>query len=240
MDLGAIMNLGDVGGIRAANTGNTRVTFMDAPPESQIRRSSKQRSEKPSAPRRHQQRTSSAKQRKRQPGEHRVRGGATPTALHPASPARMDATSSRHRRHRQPPSPAPDRPLATRPSAGPEVRSASLPPSSLTRDLVRRIQQSTATAAETSGRRPFFMDEVLGSRPVVSQYSEDVIMEAIELSRDALRPAAGRAILEDERSLELRREGQMSISNAATLGKTPQLAKPGYQVSAERSTATWF
>ncbi|KAI0375877.1 hypothetical protein BV20DRAFT_20703 [Pilatotrama ljubarskyi] len=209
---------------------------MDAQPGLHIQRSSKQPSEKPSGSRRHQQRTSSAKQRKGQSNEHRVRGGATPTALHPASPAHMDATSSRHRRHRQPPSPAPDRRLATRPS---EVRSALLPPSSPTRDSVRRAQRSAAIDTETPRGGAFFMDEVLGSRPVVSQYSEDVIMEAIELSRDALRPAAGRSILEDERSLELRREGRISNPSPTTLGKTPQPTKQGYQVSAERSTVTW-
>ncbi|KAI9000803.1 hypothetical protein BD414DRAFT_451489 [Trametes punicea] len=233
MNLDSIVNPGDIGGIRTATAVDSRV--MHAPPVSQIRRSTKPRSEQSPGTGRHQQRTLSAKvQRKRHTDEHRVRGGATSSTLHNISPARMDATSSRHRRHRQPH----DRPSGALPAAR-QGGSIPSPSSSPAKDLLRRAQQCAATDTDASGRRPFIMDLILGDRPVVSQYSEDIIMEAIELSRDALRPAAGTPTLADARSLELRWEGQADEVFTAASGNSPQLMSAGYQVSAERTTATW-
>ncbi|KAI0650521.1 hypothetical protein C8Q79DRAFT_1006776 [Trametes meyenii] len=207
---------------------------------SQIGRSAGPRAETPAGTRRHQQHPATAKKRKRMPDEHRVRGGAKPTTLHrtPAS-ARMEATSTRHRRHRQPPSSADDRPLGLRAALG-KTRSAPGPPSSPAQDLLRRARRSAASGVDAFGRRPTVMDVVLASLPVVSRYSEDVIMEAIELSRDALKPAAGTSVLE-ERSLAPAWDGRAAISRTARVaGRTPQLLPhAGYQVSAERSTAVW-
>ncbi|KAI0335688.1 hypothetical protein GY45DRAFT_1366755 [Cubamyces sp. BRFM 1775] len=248
MDLDLIMNSGDIGGIRTATPANTRV--MDAPLAAHYRRSTRQRSEKPSGAGRHQlQHTPPTKraQRKRLPDQHRyrARGGAKPTTLPVLSPARMDATSPRHRRHRQPPSPPADRPLGSRRSPHHHSRSKTMPPSSPAKDLLRRAQQSAAKGADALGRRPFVMDLILGSRPAVKQYSEDVIMEAIELSRDALKPTAGLHAPEDGRRAELRggwRSAGLGSCTAAG-GGSPQSAtcmmNPGYQVSAERSTAVW-
>lgn len=90
------------------------------------------------------------------------------------------------------------------------------------------------------------MDVILGSRPAVLQYSEDVILEAIELSRDALRPAAGSLDPEDEddRSFATPR-GDGRSTNAGTAcmhdSLTPRrVARAAFQVSAERSTAVWI
>ncbi|KAI0638399.1 hypothetical protein C8Q77DRAFT_429699 [Trametes polyzona] len=253
MDLGTLVNPGETGGIRTANTGNPRVTDMATPPRSQIRpNTAKQRAEKPPGPRRHHQRTSSAKQRKQQPDEQRVRGGAKPSTLSSTSPAHVGATSPRHRRHRQPPSPAGDRPLGRTRTPPRQGRSAATPPSSPARDLLRHAQRSAATDTDVTGRRPFVMDLILASRPVVSRYSEDVIMEAIELSRAALRPTAGIPVPSEDagedacRSSVLRWDARTVYPGAGGGlmgdGKTPQqLAEGGYQlpVSAERSTAVW-
>ncbi|KAI0772139.1 hypothetical protein BD413DRAFT_548658 [Trametes elegans] len=229
MDLGALVNPGEIGGIRTANTRDS-TRSMDAAPTSQThapshtqQRSPRLRAEKKQpGPRRHQQRTPSAKPqpRKRLPDEHRVRGGATPTTLPNGSLARMDAASPRRRRHRPPPPPAGER--ARRPAVG----------------------------TDAYGRRLCIMDVVLGSRPAVARYSEDVIMEAIELSRDALRPAAVRLLhppppgepAGHSSSLLglLRDRGTDDTSGAPSGSRTPQRANAGYQVSAERSTAAWW
>ncbi|KAL7282572.1 hypothetical protein ACG7TL_004043 [Trametes sanguinea] len=240
MDLDSIMNPGDTGGIRTANT--IESSFMNAPPVSQMRRSTRPRPEQSPGTGRHQQRTSPAKQQRKRPNdEHRVRGGAkynnTP---HNVSPARMDATSTRHRRYRKPPSSAGDRPPSAQETTH-QTQSAPKPSSSPAKDLLRRAQQSAATDVDSLGRRPFIMDLILGGRPVVSQYSEDVIMEAIELSRAALRPAAGSFSSADERSVAMLREERPEAGEFSTAasGKLPQLANAGYQVSAERTTAIW-
>ncbi|OJT05356.1 hypothetical protein TRAPUB_3797 [Trametes pubescens] len=241
MDLRSIVNPGDTGGIRTATSGTSSVTVMDASPGSQIRRS-KQRSEKPSVSRRHPERTSPAKC-KRAPDEQRMRGGAKPSMLQPPTPpARKGATSSRHWRHRQPP--APDRRLNTR-TPPRQAKAPAMPTPSPAQDLLQRAQRSAATETDAAGRRPFVMDVILGGRPAVLQYSEDVILEAIELSRDALRPAAGPLDPEDEddcSSATPRGDGRSA--NAGTAGmhdKTPRrVARPAFQVSAERSTAVWI
>ncbi|KAH9850800.1 hypothetical protein C2E23DRAFT_299979 [Lenzites betulinus] len=240
MDLGTIVNLGDPGGIRTATTGNSRVTGMDVPPVSQIRRSTKQRPETSSGPRRHPQRTPSTKRRKGLTDEQRARGGAQPSTRLNTAPARKGATSSRHRRHRQPQSPTGDRPLVAR-TPPRQARSAPKPPSSPAKDLLRRAQRSVATATDASGRRPFIMDVILGSRPVVSEYSDDVILEAIELSRDALRPTAGPPDPAHAPSRALRRGARSANSGTASLmDGTPLRAKEsGYRMSAERSTVDW-
>ncbi|KAI0660776.1 hypothetical protein C8Q70DRAFT_912642, partial [Cubamyces menziesii] len=220
----------------------------DAPLAAHNRRSNSQRSEKPPGAERHQlQHSSPAKraQQKRLPDQHRyrARGGAKPSTLPTVSPARMDATSSRHRRHRQPLSPPADRTPVSRRSPHHHSRSKTMPPSSPAKDLLRRAQQSAAKGADALGRRPFVMDLILGSRPAVKQYSEDVIMEAIELSRDALRPTADLHAPEDGRRAELRGDWRSAGSCTAAVGGSPQSAtcmmNPGYQVSAERSTAVW-
>ncbi|KAI9068507.1 hypothetical protein FKP32DRAFT_139518 [Trametes sanguinea] len=246
MDLDSIINPDDAGGIRTANTIDSRA--MDAPPVSQMRRSTRPRPEQSTGTARHKQRTSPAKQQRKRPNdEHRVRGGAKYNnalhcvRLHNVSPARMDATSSRHRRNRKPPSSAGDRPLSAEETTRPPTSNAPEPSSSPAKDLLRRAQHSAATDVDSLGRRPFIMDLILGGRPVVSQYSEDVIMEAIELSRAALRPSAGPFSSADERSAmprEERPEEAGEFSTAAS-GKSPQLANAGYQVSAERTTAIW-
>ncbi|KAI0832645.1 hypothetical protein BC628DRAFT_336022 [Trametes gibbosa] len=216
---------------------------MDASPTSQIRRSStKQRSEKTSEPRRHPQRTPTAKRRKQLTDGQRVRGGVHPGALPSTSSPHTGATSTRHRRHRQPLSPTADRPLVTR-TPPRHARSAPKPPSSPAKDLLRRAQRSAASATDASGRRPFIMDVILGSRPAVSHYSDDVILEAIELSRDALRPTAGAPDPENARSLALRKGGRTVNSGTASLMEQTPLrgAKArGYRMSAERSTVDWI
>ncbi|EIW61662.1 uncharacterized protein TRAVEDRAFT_69966 [Trametes versicolor FP-101664 SS1] len=218
------------------------VTIMDASPGSQIRRS-QQRSEKPSAPRRHPERTSPAKRKRLPDTEQRMRGGAKPGTLPPTPPARKGATSTRHRRHRQPP--APDRRLNTR-TPPRQARSPAMPSPSAAQDLLQRAERSAATETDAAGRRPCVMDVILGSRPAVLQYSEDVILEAIELSRDALRPAAGSLDPEDElddrRSATPRGGGRSTYAGTARMhDKTPRrVARAAFQVSAERSTAVWI
>ncbi|KAI0677324.1 hypothetical protein C8Q78DRAFT_83355 [Trametes maxima] len=239
MDLGPFVNPGETGWIHTANTVNPPA--MGPESTSQIGRSAGPRAETSMGTRRHQQRPATAKQRKRVPDEHRVRGGAKPTTLHTLSSAHMEATSSRHRRHRQPPSSAGDRPLGPRAAAG-KTRSAPGPPSSPAQDLLRRARRSAAAGVDAFGRRPTVMDVVLASLPAVSRYSEDVIMEAIELSRDALRPTAGVSSLEERSLAPAWDERPAAISRTArAAGKTPQLPVPyaGYEVSAERSTAVW-
>ncbi|CDO73766.1 hypothetical protein BN946_scf185015.g94 [Trametes cinnabarina] len=228
MDLDSIMDPSDAGEIRTANTVDSRV--MDTPPVSQIRRSSRPRTEQsPGTGRHRQQRISPAKQQRKRPSDkHRVRGGAKYNTLHNVSPALMDATSSRHQRHHKPSTLADEQPATATPK-----------PSSPAKDMLRRAQQSAAVDAESLGRRPFIMDLILGGQPVVSHYSEDVIMEAIELSRAALRPAAGTCTSADELSLDLRGECQAGEFSTAPSGTSPPSMNAAYQVSAERTTAAW-
>ncbi|RPD66945.1 hypothetical protein L226DRAFT_608216 [Lentinus tigrinus ALCF2SS1-7] len=120
------------------------------------------------------------------------------------------------------------------------VASASLPPSSPAKDLLRRARATAAADTDWLGRRPFIMDLVLGNRPVVPYQNEDAVLEAIALSEAALRPVRGVYNLEDYRSLELYWEAQAaSLHGAAGDEISQHLPVPEFQLSAERSTVTW-
>jgi len=81
------------------------------------------------------------------------------------------------------------------------------------------------------------MDVILNARPPVTEYSEDILMEALELSQAAL--PREHYDFGDEDSLEQYWADQASLWRGAGLDQMHYPSDKRYQVSAERSTVYW-
>ncbi|OBZ77130.1 NADH dehydrogenase [ubiquinone] iron-sulfur protein 8, mitochondrial [Grifola frondosa] len=120
-------------------------------------------------------------------------------------------------------------------SAGPAV--AHPPPLSPAKDLLRRAQQSAEVDTDWLGRRPFVMDLILNARPPVSAYSEDILMEALERSRTP-RPR-GEYMFGDPGALDAYWADQAAVWRGVAVDRMDFPSGIGYEVSAERTTASW-
>ena len=108
--------------------------------------------------------------------------------------------------------------------------------------LLRKAQQVAEADAALLGRRPSIMDVILNSRAPVSQYSEDIVMEALERSEAAF-PVKHDYVFDDNG------DGvEQYWADQATLWRgmesddeVPQVSdlRNRFQESAERSTASW-
>ncbi len=230
---------------------------MRTPPTSQALRNARQSADlspesrlsdgaRASSPSKSNTRAPQRHSRRRTNKQQHLRGGAKAATLNNDPSKRTHTTSSRHIRNRQPATRAiraadhSDTPQATEVAVSRPVASASLPPLSPAKDLLRRAQATAAADTDWLGRRPFIMDVVLGNRPVSPQHREDAILDAIELSKAALGPGRGVCRLEGDRSLQLYGEAQALSSRwAAGCEISQHILIPEYQVSAERSTVTW-
>lgn len=111
------------------------------------------------------------------------------------------------------------------------------PPHSFAKELLRSAQEIAEAKTDWLGRRPFIMDVILDSRLPVSEYSEDIIMEALELSEAAI-PGGSDYAFTDGESLDAYWTTQRSLWRGVAVQRTSPTLSGQYQVSAERSTAS--
>ncbi|KAI0940158.1 hypothetical protein AcV5_001339 [Taiwanofungus camphoratus] len=114
---------------------------------------------------------------------------------------------------------------------------SALPPSSPARELLRRAQQTAEVDTDWLGRRPFVMDVILNAMPPVSEYSEDIVMEALERSQ-AVFPRDD-YVFDDQESLERYWADHAALWRGVAVQPAHYPSSKRYQVSAERSTASW-
>ncbi|OCH96007.1 hypothetical protein OBBRIDRAFT_830601 [Obba rivulosa] len=120
------------------------------------------------------------------------------------------------------------------------IASGSLPLSSPSpaRDLLKRAQQGAEADAASSGRRPFIMDIILDSRPPVSAYSEDVLMDAIERSHAFARGREREYVFTDRYSLDSYWADQAALWRGVADEAMNYPSAKRFRTSAERSTVS--
>lgn len=113
------------------------------------------------------------------------------------------------------------------------------PPPSLAQELLRKAQQVVDLNTDDAGRRPCVMDVILNAKPPVFQYSEDIVMEALERSAAALPRQRVAYVVEDGGILDQSSGDQVALRQEIAVHEVHYLPGKRYQVSAERSTASW-
>ncbi|PCH40858.1 hypothetical protein WOLCODRAFT_162603 [Wolfiporia cocos MD-104 SS10] len=111
------------------------------------------------------------------------------------------------------------------------------PPPSPARALLRQAQAVAELDTDWLGRRPFIMDVILNAKPPVSEYSEDIVMEALERSQAALPRQQYQ--FDDHEGVEQYWADQAVLWRGVAVGRGHRPLDKGYRVSAERSTASW-
>lgn len=115
------------------------------------------------------------------------------------------------------------------------------PPPSPARVLLRNAQQVVEADAAMLGRRPSIMDVILNSRAPVSEYSEDIVMEALERSEAAFPVKRDFVFDVNDDGVEQYWADQATLwRGMESDDEEPQLSDLNrFQESAERSTASW-
>ncbi|KZT71441.1 hypothetical protein DAEQUDRAFT_809778 [Daedalea quercina L-15889] len=119
--------------------------------------------------------------------------------------------------------------------------SSQAPPLSPERVLLRKAQQVVEADAALLGKRPCIMDVILNAKAPVSEYSEDIVMEALERSEAAFPVKHDYAFADDD-GVE-RYWADQAILWRGWDSDSDDEAQPSdlirFQESAERSTASW-
>lgn len=113
------------------------------------------------------------------------------------------------------------------------------PPPSPARALLTQARRAAARDADVRGRRPFIMDVILNARAPVSEYSEDVLMDALERSQAALPRARRHYAFDGVESVDAYWADQAALWRGVAADQRDGSPLQRYQVSAERSTAGW-
>jgi len=147
-------------------------------------------------------------------------------------------TFKRHR-HRHPRDSSTSNPSGTTLpswSSDPAMRS---PPSSQAKELLHLAKEAANLDLECLGRRPFIMDLILDTKPTITKYREDILMDALEETKQRFYPKADYSFRKPSDLRKYWSEQEELWRNVPLdLGDSLDFSpKKLYHVSAERTTA---